>query len=120
MKTYICEMYKIPVEEEKTRDTLVGQTLKFMGRQYYADWNYSAPHGAGRKMKREEVKTRFTVSQFKMEMKGIYSSCIGKGTLDEAPFAYRSLKETEQRIEDTVEIKKRVKPVYNYKAENER
>ena len=72
-----------------------------------ADWNYSAPHGAGRKMKREEVKTRFTVSQFKMEMKGIYSSCIGKGTLDEAPFAYRSLKETEQRIEDTVEIKKR-------------
>ena len=82
-----------------------------------ADWNYSAPHGAGRKMKREEVKTRFTVSQFKAEMKGIYSSCIGKGTLDEAPFAYRNLKEIEGQLGDTVEIRKRIIPVYNFKAE---
>lgn len=82
-----------------------------------ADWNYSAPHGAGRKMKREDVKTRFTVSQFKAEMKGIYSSCIGKGTLDEAPFAYRNRKEIEEQVSDTVEIRKRIKPVYNFKAE---
>ncbi len=82
-----------------------------------ADWNYSAPHGAGRKMKREDVKTRFTISQFKTEMKGIYSSCIGKGTLDEAPFAYRNLTEIEEQIGDTVEIRKRLKPVYNFKAE---
>ena len=56
-----------------------------------AEWNCSAPHGSGRIMKREEVKNHFTVSSFKSEMKGIYSSCIGKDTLDEAPFAYRSL-----------------------------
>lgn len=82
-----------------------------------ADWNYSAPHGAGRKMKREDVKARFTVSQFKTEMKGIYSSCIGKGTLDEAPFAYRNLQEIEGQISDTAEIRNRIKPVYNFKAE---
>lgn len=82
-----------------------------------ADWNYSAPHGAGRKMKREDVKIRFTVSQFKAEMKGIYSSCIGKGTLDEAPFAYRNRKEIEEQVSDTVEIRKRIKPVYNFKSE---
>lgn len=81
------------------------------------DWNYSAPHGAGRKLKREDVKARFTVSQFKSEMKGIYSSCIGKGTLDEAPFAYRSLSEIESWIGDTVEITNRIKPIYNFKAE---
>ena len=81
-----------------------------------ADWNYAAPHGAGRTMKLEDVKARFTVSQFKTEMKGIYSSCIGKGTLDEAPFAYRNLKEIEGQIGETVEIRKRLKPVYNFKA----
>ncbi len=84
------------------------------------DWNYSAPHGAGRKIKREDVKSRFTVSQYKAEMKGVYSSCIGKDTLDEAPFAYRSLRDIEEWIGDTVEISKRIKPVYNYKAGNER
>ncbi len=82
-----------------------------------ADWNYSAPHGSGRRMKREEVKTRYTVSQFKTEMKGIYSSCIGKETLDEAPFAYRNRKEIEGQIGDTVEIRKKLKPIYNFKAE---
>lgn len=82
-----------------------------------ADWNHSAPHGAGRRMKREEVRARFTLSQFKTEMKGIYSSCISKNTLDEAPFAYRDLREIEGQIGDTVEISKRIKPVYNFKAE---
>lgn len=82
-----------------------------------ADWNYSAPHGAGRRMKREEVKSRFTLSQFRAEMKGIYSSCISKNTLDEAPFAYRNLKEIEMQIGDTAEISKSIKPIYNYKAE---
>lgn len=81
-----------------------------------ADWNYSAPHGAGRIMKREAVKERFTVSQFKTEMKGIYSSCIGKDTLDEAPFAYRNQAAIEEAIKDTVNIEKVLKPVYNFKA----
>lgn len=81
-----------------------------------AEWNYSAPHGSGRRMKREDVKNRYTVSEFKKEMKGIYSSCIGAGTLDEAPFAYRSLAEIAEQIKDTAAITDILKPVYNFKA----
>lgn len=79
-------------------------------------WNCSAPHGSGRRLKREDVKSRYTVSDFKKEMKGIYSSCVGADTLDEAPFAYRSLAEIAERIRDTVQITEILKPVYNYKA----
>ena len=81
-----------------------------------AEWNYSAPHGSGRKLKREDVKNRYTVSEFKKEMKGIYSSCVGADTLDEAPFAYRSITEIAEQIKDTVEITEILKPVYNFKA----
>ena len=80
------------------------------------DWNRSAPHGSGRKLKREDVKNRYTVSDFKREMKGIYSSCVGADTLDEAPFAYRSITEIAERIQDTVKVTEILKPVYNYKA----
>ena len=80
------------------------------------DWNCSAPHGAGRIMKREEVKQNFTLSAYKSEMKGIYSSCISKDTLDEAPFAYRSLDDIAEVIKDTVTITKLLRPVYNFKA----
>ena len=83
------------------------------------DWNYSAPHGAGRVMKRQDVKAGFTVSQYKKEMKGVYSSCIGKGTLDEAPFAYRSIEQIADVISETVKIDKILKPVYNFKAGGE-
>ena len=81
-----------------------------------AQWNYSAPHGSGRKLKREDVKNQYTVSEFKKEMKGIYSSCVGLDTLDEAPFAYRSMTEIAEQIKDTVEITEILKPVYNFKA----
>lgn len=80
------------------------------------DWNCSAPHGSGRRLKRKDVKSRYTVSDFKKEMKGIYSSCVGADTLDEAPFAYRSIAEIAERIGDTVKITENLKPVYNYKA----
>lgn len=80
------------------------------------EWNCSAPHGSGRIMKREDIKSHFTVSSFKSEMKGIYSSCINKDTLDEAPFAYRALDDITEVIKDTVTITKIIKPIYNYKA----
>ena len=80
------------------------------------DWNYSAPHGSGRKLKREDVKNQYTVSEFKKEMKGIYSSCVSADTLDEAPFAYRSITEITEQIKDTVEVTEILKPVYNFKA----
>ena len=80
------------------------------------DWNCSAPHGSGRIMKREDVKSSFTVSSFKSEMKGIYSSCINKDTLDEAPLAYRSMDDMLDVIQDTVDITNVLRPVYNFKA----
>lgn len=84
------------------------------------DWNCSAPHGAGRVLKRQDVKETYTVSKFKQEMKGIYCSCIGSSTLDEAPFAYRRLEEIQAAIGDTVTIKKRLRPVYCYKDSKEK
>ena len=83
------------------------------------DWNFSAPHGSGRIMKREDVKKSFTVNAFKKWMEGIYSSCIEKGTLDEAPFAYRRIDEIAKAIEPTVEVTKILKPIYNFKAASE-
>ena len=80
------------------------------------DWNCSAPHGAGRVYRRSEVANHHTVSEFKKEMEGIYSSCIGKDTLDESPFAYRDIESIKSVIQDTVTIDKVLKPVYNYKA----
>lgn len=82
------------------------------------DWNFSAPHGAGRIMKREDVKQNFTLSAYKSEMKGIYSSCINKDTLDEAPFAYRSMEDIIDTIQDTVTITNVIHPIYNFKASN--
>ncbi|MDO4332229.1 MAG: RtcB family protein [Eubacteriales bacterium] len=85
-----------------------------------AEWNESAPHGSGRRMKREDVKNQYTVSEFKKEMKGIYSSCVGAETLDEAPFAYRPIVEIAELIHDTVEVTEILKPVYNFKAGSKR
>lgn len=82
------------------------------------EWNYSAPHGAGRIMKREDVKANYTVSAFKSTMKGIYSSCISKDTLDEAPFAYRDIESIKEAIHETVTLEKVLKPIYNFKSGN--
>ena len=84
------------------------------------DWNYSAPHGSGRKIKRTEVQNSYTVSAFKKDMKGIYSTSVGADTLDEAPVAYRGIEEIMSAIEDTVEVREVLNPVYNFKAGKER
>ena len=80
------------------------------------DWNYSAPHGAGRLMSRSEAKETLTVSQFKKEMEGIYSTTVSKSTLDEAPMAYKSMEDIVSNIGDTVSVEKVIKPIYNFKA----
>lgn len=80
------------------------------------DWNKSAPHGSGRIYKRTEVAEHHTLTEFKATMKGIYSVCINKDTLDESPFAYRGIDDIASVIKDTVQIDKIIKPVYNYKA----
>ena len=79
-------------------------------------WNYSAPHRGGRIMSREEVRKTHTVSEFKRQVQGIYSTTVNAETLDEAPFAYRGIDEIVEAIKDTVEVKKILKPIYNYKA----
>lgn len=80
------------------------------------DWNYSAPHGAGRIMSRAEARKNLKVDDFKNEMKGIYTTTANESTLDESPFAYKSKQEIIDNIKDTVEIIKIIKPIYNFKA----
>jgi len=80
------------------------------------DWNYSAPHGAGRLMSRSAAKSSFTLTQFEKAMEGIYSSTVNKSTLDEAPFAYKPMEEIVANISETAEIVKVIKPLYNFKA----
>ena len=80
------------------------------------DWNFSAPHGAGRLMSRTVAFERLTMEEYQKEMKGIYSTCINEATLDESPMAYKSMDEIVGNIEPTAEIVTRIKPVYNFKA----
>lgn len=80
------------------------------------EWNNSAPHGSGRVLSRGEVNSSHTVSEFKKEMKGIYTSCISKDTLDEAPFAYRGIDYIKDVIKDTVDVENVLTPIYNYKG----
>ena len=80
------------------------------------DWNYSAPHGAGRLMSRSAAKQSITLTQFRAAMEGIYSTTVGKSTIDEAPFAYKPMEEIVANVGETVEILKVIKPLYNFKA----
>jgi RNA-splicing ligase RtcB len=80
------------------------------------DWNWSAPHGAGRLMSRSAAKESFTVSEFKKQMEGIYSTSVNRSTLDESPMAYKSIDDIVGNIDPTVEIVSRIKPIYNFKA----
>lgn len=83
------------------------------------DWNCSAPHGAGRLMSRSQAKQSFTVSEFKKQMDGIYTTSVNAQTLDECPMAYKSMEDIVDNIGDTVEINEIIKPVYNFKAGEE-
>lgn len=83
------------------------------------DWNCSAPHGAGRLMSRAQAKQTFTVSEFKKEMDGIYTTSVGRSTLDECPMAYKDMKDIVDNIGPTVDISVVVKPIYNFKAGDE-
>lgn len=80
------------------------------------DWNQSAPHGAGRLMSRSKAKESFTVSEFKKQMKGIYTTSVNAETLDECPMAYKSMKDIVDCVGDTVCIQQVIKPIYNFKA----
>lgn len=80
------------------------------------DWNNSAPHGAGRLYSRKAAKRAFTVEEYEAAMDGVYTTCVGLDTLDEAPFAYKDMREIMECVEPTVEILERLVPIYNFKA----
>lgn len=81
-----------------------------------ADWNYSAPHGAGRLMSRSAAKENITIKEFKESMKGIFTTSVNISTIDESPMAYKPMEEIVSNIQDTVEITDIIKPIYNYKS----
>lgn len=83
------------------------------------DWNYSAPHGAGRLMSRAQAKRSFSVEEFKNQMDGIFTTSVGAVTLDECPMAYKGMEDIVDNIGDTAEIVSVIKPVYNFKAGDE-
>ncbi len=83
------------------------------------DWNQSAPHGAGRLMSRSKAKESYTVSEFKKQMSGIYTTSVNKDTLDECPMAYKGMDDIVNNIGDTARIDKVIKPIYNFKAGEE-
>lgn len=82
------------------------------------EWNYSAPHGAGRLYSRSKAKEIFSVEEYAhtMEEAGIYTTCVNESTLDEAPFVYKDYMEIMECVEPTVEILERIVPIYNFKA----
>lgn len=80
------------------------------------EWNYSAPHGAGRIMSRKKAKNELRMDEYKKEMAGVYTTSVNENTLDEAPMAYKSLEDIIDVIQESVEVIDVMKPVYNFKA----
>lgn len=84
------------------------------------DWNYSAPHGAGRILSRNEARKKITLQEYEDSMKGIYSTSVTQDTIDESPMAYKKLEDIVNNIQDTVEIFDIIQPIYNFKAKDKR
>lgn len=80
------------------------------------EWNYSAPHGAGRVMSRTKAKETLDIEQYREMMEGIYTTSVNEKTLDEAPMAYKALEDIIDVIRDSVDVIEVLKPVYNFKA----
>lgn len=80
------------------------------------EWNYSAPHGAGRIMSRTKAKSELDLDEYKKVMAGIYTTSVNEDTLDEAPMAYKSLEDIIDVIKESVDVIEVMKPIYNFKA----
>ena len=79
-------------------------------------WNYSAPHGAGRVMSRAKAKSLLSIEAYKETMSGVYTTSVNEATLDEAPMAYKRLEDIIDVIKESVEVIDVMKPIYNFKA----
>ena len=80
------------------------------------DWNNSAPHGAGRLMSRSAAFRKLSMDQYKLEMAGVYSTCVVEDTLDESPMAYKNIDEIKSQIIPTATVVEQIRPIYNFKA----
>jgi RNA-splicing ligase RtcB len=80
------------------------------------EWNYSAPHGAGRLLSRSAAREQLDLNAYRREMAGIYTTSVSEATLDEAPMAYKSLEDIIGVIGESVDILEVLKPIYNFKA----
>ena len=81
-----------------------------------AEWNCSAPHGAGRVLSRSQAKAQLTLTEFKREMQGIYSTSVSSATIDESPMAYKNIEDITSNIGETCTVEEVIKPIYNFKA----
>jgi len=80
------------------------------------EWNFSAPHGAGRLVSRSTAKEQLTMAEYEKQMQGIYTTCVNTSTLDESPMAYKNMEDIVSNIGPTAEIISHIKPIYNFKA----
>ena len=80
------------------------------------DWNFSAPHGAGRVLSRTAAKNQLDLEEYKREMSGVYTTSVSEATLDEAPMAYKRLEDIIDVIRESVDVIEVLKPIYNFKA----
>ena len=80
------------------------------------EWNFSAPHGAGRLMSRKQARENLDLEEYKETMRGVYTTSVGAQTIDEAPMAYKSLEDIIDVIRESVDVIDVMKPVYNFKA----
>ena len=80
------------------------------------EWNYSAPHGAGRIMSRTKAKNCLSLEEYRKTMEGVYTTSVNENTLDEAPMAYKSLEDIIDVIRKSVDVIDVMKPIYNFKA----
>lgn len=83
------------------------------------DWNFSAPHGAGRVYSRSKAKADLSLEKFTKDMEGIFSTSVCTGTLDESPDAYKDSKIIEEAIGPTATILDRIIPIHNMKDTSE-
>ncbi|MBQ9324890.1 MAG: RtcB family protein [Clostridia bacterium] len=83
------------------------------------DWNNSAPHGAGRLLSRTDSRASISMRDYRQAMKGIYTTCVSRATVDESPFAYKPAEEIARQITPTAEIISHLTPIYNFKAGEE-
>jgi RNA-splicing ligase RtcB len=83
------------------------------------DWNYSAPHGAGRVMSRKKAFAELKMEDYENAMAGVYSTSVTKETIDESPFAYKKIEDIISNVKPSVNILAIIKPIYNFKAVEE-